>query len=204
MEVIHYTKEPFELDKDRAYNLEYEERYMSRPFWKPHGLWVSIEDKDADFYDWYDWSMAEEFRTDHLSHANVLKISDHNDGILQLQTLDDVYEFNQEFAFLSFELTIDRADRSLVSEWLRMEQPGRKEPWFYDELGPKDSIRWKDVMNKWQGIFIYPYHWQIRHHEHFRWYNTWDCSSGCIWDLDVIEGIEQVRINYDLEERDRS
>ena len=40
------------------------------------------------------------------------------------------------------------------------------------------------------GIIIAPYQWYCR--MTVDWYYTWDCASGCIWNLDAIESVNAV------------
>ena len=57
------------------------------------------------------------------------------------------------------------------------------------------KIKWDVLTEKWSGIFIeymYPYLDQFRypvHQEILSWYGTWDCESGCIWNIDAIKKI---------------
>ena len=49
------------------------------------------------------------------------------------------------------------------------------------------NIYWHKVASDYQGIIIPKYHWDMRF-EH-DWYYSWDCASGCIWDMSAIESI---------------
>jgi len=50
------------------------------------------------------------------------------------------------------------------------------------------SINWYAVSRSYAGIGIFPYLWSRR--LVYRWYNTWDCASGCIWDTTAILSME--------------
>lgn len=50
-------------------------------------------------------------------------------------------------------------------------------------------IRWHRVAALWSGIIIAPYQWSRRLRTGSEWYYGWDCASGCIWDVSVIERI---------------
>jgi hypothetical protein len=52
-------------------------------------------------------------------------------------------------------------------------------------------INWPRVVKLWQGILITPYQWSLRLHPDFFWYYGWDCASGCIWDVSVIQTIKE-------------
>jgi hypothetical protein len=50
-------------------------------------------------------------------------------------------------------------------------------------------IRWHRVAAMHSGIIIAPYQWSRRLNDRTGWYYGWDCASGCIWDVSVIERI---------------
>ena len=52
------------------------------------------------------------------------------------------------------------------------------------------KINWSMVASKYHGIIIAPYCWSCRLTEHTIWYYGWDCSSGCIWNIDAIAGFD--------------
>ena len=56
-----------------------------------------------------------------------------------------------------------------------------------------EAIDWGAVASAYQGILIVPYQYQLRLHPDFSWYYTWDCASGCIWDVSAIARIELCR-----------
>jgi len=58
-----------------------------------------------------------------------------------------------------------------------------------------DYIDWLSVMKKWDGVIIAPYQWSLRHHPQTHWYYSWDCASGCIWNLNAIRSIEMINGN---------
>lgn len=47
-------------------------------------------------------------------------------------------------------------------------------------------ISWRDIAREYAGIIIAPYQWQCRLEHRTRWYYSWDCASGCVWDLSAI------------------
>jgi hypothetical protein len=51
------------------------------------------------------------------------------------------------------------------------------------------GVDWSIVVEDYQGIVIAPYQWKCRHS--IGWYYTWDCASGCIWDLKAIDCVER-------------
>lgn len=52
-------------------------------------------------------------------------------------------------------------------------------------------VDWRTVAKLWQGILITPYQWQLRLSD-LRWYYSWDCASGCIWDAAAIKSVTLV------------
>lgn len=52
-----------------------------------------------------------------------------------------------------------------------------------------DSIDWPRVVRAYAGIIITPYQWSMRNN--LMWYYSWDCASGCVWDLKAIESVTQ-------------
>jgi hypothetical protein len=49
------------------------------------------------------------------------------------------------------------------------------------------SIDWPRVSSEYDGIVVAPYQWERR--MGLDWYYTWDVASGCIWNLEAIEGV---------------
>lgn len=49
-------------------------------------------------------------------------------------------------------------------------------------------INWERLIKKYQGIIIAPHFEQFRRN-YFDWYETWDCASGVIWDLNAIDKV---------------
>ena len=69
--------------------------------------------------------------------------------------------------------------------------------WLEREFGmplhPEISARyinWDRVSERWDGLFIMPYQWSQR--LEFAWYYGWDCSSGCIWNIDIVQTLIKV------------
>lgn len=46
------------------------------------------------------------------------------------------------------------------------------------------EIDWRRIAKRYDGIIISPYIWS--RHLKAKWYYTWDCASGCIWNADAI------------------
>ena len=53
-------------------------------------------------------------------------------------------------------------------------------------------IDWEVVCRAYGGLIITPYFHSLRLEADFFWYYTFDCSSGCIWDLRTINSFESI------------
>lgn len=130
---------------------------------KPNGLWVSVEGED----DWKNWCLDEKFCLERLrfSYEIVLK---NNANILYLTTPKEIYEFSEKYSW-------------------------RSRPRISGGFDPKEDtheLNWFEIKNKYQGIIISPYQWECRLALESSWYYGWDCSSGCIWDMNCIDFME--------------
>jgi hypothetical protein len=47
------------------------------------------------------------------------------------------------------------------------------------------NINWPTICKQYTGIIISPYCWERR--MELMWYYSWDCASGCVWDVSNIE-----------------
>jgi hypothetical protein len=56
---------------------------------------------------------------------------------------------------------------------------------FNDKYDLNNNIDWNSVAKHYDGIIIAPLIDEGR--RKFFWYYSWDCSSGCIWNSDVIK-----------------
>jgi hypothetical protein len=64
-------------------------------------------------------------------------------------------------------------------------------PNWADRVLAEYAIDWARVGERYQGIIIAPYCWSRR--LGLGWYYTWDCASGCVWDVAAIESISASR-----------
>lgn len=53
-----------------------------------------------------------------------------------------------------------------------------------------DTIDWELLSKGYTGVEICPYIYSRR--KSYRWYYTWDCASGCIWDKSAIFDVKLV------------
>ena len=57
-----------------------------------------------------------------------------------------------------------------------------------DGSGPYDrSIDWQKVAKACDGIIVAPYQKKIRDHPKLYWHYSWDCSSGCVWNMKAVK-----------------
>lgn len=143
---------------------------QSGRFDKPWGLWISDEDE----YGWGAWCRESEFGD--LTHATLVTLADEA-NVLVITNAEEFLAFEKEFGFTHY------AD---MPRW-----PGRDQH--------PDAIRWHEVAEKYDGILITPYQWDMRHSS--MWYYTWDCASGCIWHPRAVARIEPIKLAMATEER---
>lgn len=132
---------------------------------KPAGLWVS----DEAHFGWKEWCEQAEFSLGEYPYRVHLKAG-HNvllvgEGDMELE------EFHAEFS---------RQTESEELGDLVVSLRGLSDRW----------IDWNAVAERWQGVIISPYRFDLRLARDFMWYYGWDCASGCIWNPDAIEKIE--------------
>ena len=58
---------------------------------------------------------------------------------------------------------------------------------FSKRFKNRHTLDWKKVSSLYSGILITPYIWKARNTFETNWYYTWDCASGCVWDISVIK-----------------
>lgn len=72
---------------------------------------------------------------------------------------------------------------------------------YFAGYGDRYRLPWADVTADYAGIIIAPYQWSLRLDHEVDWYYTWDCASGCIWDLSAIVAVrpytppERIRVD---------
>ena len=127
---------------------------------KPLGLWVSVEGPD----DWKSWCEGEEFQLENLKFAYEVKLKK-DSNLLYINSPQELLLFTKSYPFLRDQWK-DREGERLCATY---------------------ELDWLKVKKEYQGIIISEYFWDLRLANECFWYGGWDCSSGCIWDLDCIE-----------------
>lgn len=135
-------------------------------FSKPHGFWFSVEDYEED-ENWKTWCEGERFRLECLKYRYSVGLR-RNSDILLLGSPNKIIEFGRKYA---------GTDPTDFGGFLK---DTTRPDYIY-------WIKWEQVMEDYDGIIIAPYQWSCRLASETTWYYGWDCSSGCIWNMDIIE-----------------
>jgi len=61
---------------------------------------------------------------------------------------------------------------------------------FTDPRRLRQVVNWTAVMERYGGIEIAPYNWELRLDQRTWWYYTWDVASGCIWDRSALRELQ--------------
>jgi hypothetical protein len=103
---------------------------------------------------WIDWLKFE--MPDWLSDGAYLYEIKLGPGMLFLRTIEEILAFNKKFGVSG--------------------PAGR-----YERPESKTDVDWRRVADRWSGIEICPYQYNLRMSPFAQWYYTWDVASGCIW-----------------------
>lgn len=112
---------------------------------------------------WHEWCEKNEFRLRHLACRTLVEVDP-----ARLLILDN------EADLLEFSLAHSEPYRSASGEFGHF----------------RDFIRWNEIYPHYAGIVISPYQWSCRLSTLTHWYYSWDCASGCIWDLSIVKSLE--------------
>jgi hypothetical protein len=113
--------------------------------------------------DWPSWCRSEDFATERLAYRHVVRLAE-TANILWLESGADIDNFHRKFS-----------NRNVLRE---------------NSYFPLNLLPWSEVAALYQGIIIAPYQWSHRLDGPARWYYTWDCASGCIWDAAAIMSVD--------------
>lgn len=127
---------------------------------KPSGLWVSVKGDN----DWPWWTQTEDFSADTTAADNEFSVHlADTANVLTLGSDMEVYDFTDTY---------------------------RRDPGWDSCRTHTFRIDWPRLAGEYDGIVIAPYQWECRRDDRTFWYYTWDCASGCIWNLDAIASVE--------------
>lgn len=140
--------------------------YIQALEWKPRGLWYSVEGNEDG---WSDWCRYNEFCETDLQIAHAVELD-----------VERVVVIDNGASLLAFQREYCRPHPILAEfdkEYAELVGPDRH-----------GVIDWPLVATRYDGIEIAPY--QYAHRMGSLWYNTWDCASGCIWNIDAIRSFD--------------
>jgi hypothetical protein len=117
---------------------------------------------------WREWCTAENFIREKITHKHRVILDETN--ILFLRCAYDLDDFTRDFG---------------VDIWWGPDGHPRKHM--------NRCIEWEKVSGVYDGIIITPYIWERR--MDLNWYYTWDCASGCIWNVRAIKAIDLIEVS---------
>lgn len=129
---------------------------------KPRGLWVSVRGDD----DWPTWCLGEDFRIEGLRFAHTVTLAA-GSYLRWIRSVPELDAFHDEYA--------------TPNDFDMRYHPDERGYW---------GINWWQVARCYDGIVIAPYLRERRLSRTCQWYYTWDCASGCIWNLDAIQSLQ--------------
>ncbi len=101
---------------------------------------------------WSDWCRAEDFNVERLQPQLLLELD--WSKVLAIRTVEEIDAFHEKYGQIR---TPDIPSWQVI-DWPRVAEEG------------------------WGGIEIAPYQWERRLDGAARWYYSWDCASGCVWE----------------------
>lgn len=114
---------------------------------------------DESDYGWKKWCMSNDWNLPGLKFETRFELV-HPKDVLIIQGNKDIQEFQAKYK-------LGPGSKAYLDDW----------------------IRWSEVKKDFAGIIITPYLWEYRLSYGYGWYYTWDCASGCIWDLSVVRAL---------------
>lgn len=191
---FHYSSAPILRLKNRNYENRLWHTYLT--YNKPHGLWVTFEYEDD-----YKWSGDGIGSWYHICMSNAdmrtrvrykYKVNVKKDAKLIIITNEkELDDFSDAVGFWK------RYVPNHPLEKLKQEENKIKEaikPLTDMIPRPKERdtriIDWIYVYGLYDGIVINP--WLESKKNIYNWYSGWECASGCIWNLKVIDKLELV------------
>ena len=115
-----------------------------------------VSDDSAEC-DWLEWCVGESFGLERFRWRTEVYIKP-DANILFVKSVSELKAFHEEY----------------------------KLPLYLGAPVLSEVIDWARVAEKYDGIIISPYQWELRLSWAI-WYYCWDCASGCIWNADAIE-----------------
>lgn len=129
---------------------------------KPAGFWLSVDG------DWERWCKNEGLDDWLSGNDHEFKLVDES-RVLFLTSEDEILDFHKSYVLHNQPDFVLENGRRFKSDY---------------------SIDWEPLAREHAGIIIAPYIWSLRLDWRVNWYYPWDCASGCIWDLSVLEMVD--------------
>ena len=167
---IHYSREPLKWNPKRYYR----KGPIRKPM-KPSGLWLSIE-SDSDNSTWKDFCIRNDFPEELTYQYRVFLKEDSNYLIIDsLESLSDFcFKYTKE---LDFYRGAEKSDLELIQD----------SSFSFRCYYPN----WTRVKRNYQGIILDPYPVLVFNKP--IWYSAISIPSACIWNLDTIQKIEEIK-----------
>lgn len=172
MAYTHFARKRVTWDPNRKYEQPSASAWFAGT--KPNGLWVSVSPNsranldphassnsrmDLNWLDWPAWCEREGFCLSDLAVEHVVTLTP-SANILSLTSAEAIDEFTAKY----------HTNPAMAT---------------FDTFALNAGIDWARVTSEYDGMIIAP--WQPSRHHVYWWYNSWDCASGCIWNLAAIE-----------------
>lgn len=137
---------------------------------KPQGLWYGID------FSWAEWCFAEEF--DRVG-TYIYEIIVNEERILKINNLRQFDAFEKKYRQLPHYVKENNLLIKTLSDAGLFDAGDYGFNFF--------AIDYEEVAKEFGGIEINPYFYQRRLNT--KWYYTWDCASGCVWDRTAVNEV---------------
>lgn len=176
---LHYNHEPIEWLVPYDYDIKW-----ARVAAKPAGLWFSVEDYGPS-YTWKTWCLDNDYNQEGLQCVHEVKFKS-TAKLLVIQDFDQLKKFSYKY---------DYGNSITGKPCYLMGYTMENGDLFRRRKRNIYLIKWEEVREIYSGIIIAPHIWgeNVSINPLFFWYQGWDCSSGCVWNLKCIESFKLIR-----------
>lgn len=119
---------------------------------------------------WRSWCKDQDFRQDCFNYKTTVKFK-HDAKILQLSNKQSAKKFHLKYG------KPDYPECTYNLNW---------------------KVDWPKVAKDYDAVYFPTYYNELR--DQYRWYDSLDCASGCVWNADAIDRIETVAVEKPPEE----
>lgn len=177
---IHFSLNK-NLEIDDLYSTFNEDNFCVPNFKPSQAFWFSDEKARMPWSQMSSMFGDEDWLEKYAAYAVSL---DFKKDILLLSSADDIDRFTEYYS-------IDSFSNSSNSHTDNMK--------FMPNILGGLYIDWTQVAKQYKGLLISPYIFERRIYKDTAWYYTWDCASGCVWDVSCILRLE--KIDFQLTDR---